>query len=479
MSDLPNPADYGPADTMSKADHPVVARLIAELGDSIVEPADTLGERRFADWGQKPSGDVLALARPRTTQQLSRIMAICHEAAQRVVVQGGLTGLAAAGTALDDEIAISLERMRAIEETDTVSATMTVEAGCTLQAIQEAAVEAGYYLPLDLGARGTATIGGVLATNAGGNRVIKYGMAREHVLGIEAVLPDGRIISGLHKMLKNNSGYDLKNLLIGSEGTLGIITRVVLRLAAHPKAVSTAWCGLADFKAVTTLLRRAQAELPAGVSAFEVMWPSYVNFVSSNFPELRSPLTGSHAFHVLLESEGSDAEDQSERFETFLGEMFEAGLLEDAAIAMSEGDAIDFWNFRDAPGEFPRLIPDMIAFDISFAVSDLATAADMVSKGVAGMYPDALALVYGHLGDGNIHLICDVPGGTPADAEAVEGFVYDVVSKLNGSVSAEHGIGLKKKNVLSRCRSDNEIDTMRAIKNAIDPKNILGAGRLF
>lgn len=474
MSDLPNPADV-----LNKTGNVVVEQLIAELGDKIVEPADTLGERRFADWGQMPSGEVLALARPRTTAELSAIMKICHEAGQRVVIQGGLTGLAAAGTARDGEIAISLERMRAIEETDRVSATMTVEAGCTLQAVQEAAVEAGYYFPLDLGARGTATIGGVLATNAGGNRVIKYGMAREHVLGVEAVLADGTIISGLHKMLKNNSGYDLKNLLIGSEGTLGIITRVVLRLAAHPKTVSTAWCGLADFDSVTTFLRRAQAELPAGVSAFEVMWPSYVNFVSSNFPELRNPLKGKHAFHVLLESEGTDMDGQAERFETFLGEMFEVGLVKDAAIAMSDSDAIDFWNLRDAPGEFPRLIPNMIAFDISFAVRDLATAASRITEGVAKMYPGALALVYGHLGDGNIHLICDVPGATADDVAGVEGFVYNVVSDLNGSVSAEHGIGMKKKKVLPRCRSQSEIGAMRAIKRALDPKDILGSGRLF
>ncbi len=456
-----------------------VARLVAELGSDVILTGSAVAERRLADWSQIPSGDVPALGLPRTTQELSRIMAICHEAGQRVVVQGGLTGLAGGASAQDGEIAISLERMRQIEEVDTISATMTVQAGCVLQTIQEAAVEAGYYFPLDLGARGSAAIGGVLATNAGGNRVIKYGMARDQVLGIEAVLADGRIISGLHKMIKNNSGYDLKNLLIGSEGTLGIITRVVLRMIPRPKAISTAWCGLGDFQAVTTLLRRAQAELPGGVSAFEVMWPSYHDFVIGNFEQLRRPLQEDHAFYVLLESEGSNPDTQAEQFETFLGQMFEDGILEDAAIAQSERDALDFWDVRDAPAEFPILMPRLIAFDISFAVRDLATAADTITQGVSARFPGALALVYGHLGDGNIHLIANVPDGDDAAIKAVEDFVYSVVSELNGSVSAEHGIGLKKRNVLGKSRSPDEIATMRAIKDALDPHNILGAGRIF
>ncbi|MCJ2182429.1 FAD-binding oxidoreductase [Novosphingobium sp. 1949] len=456
-----------------------IERLVAQLGPDVILTGSAIADRRFADWSQVPSGTVPALARPRTTQELSQIMAICHEAGQPVAIQGGLTGLAGAASAQDGEIAITLERMREIEEIDAVSATMTVQAGCVLQSIQEAAAEAGYYFPLDLGARGSAAIGGVLATNAGGNRVIKYGMARDQVLGIEAVLADGRIITGLHKMIKNNSGYDLKNLLIGSEGTLGIITRVVLRMIPRPKAISTAWCGLGDFTAVTTLLRRAQAELPGGVSAFEVMWPSYHDFVIGHFDQLRRPLQEDHAFYVLLESEGSNADIQSEQFEAFLGQMFEDGILEDAAIAQSERDALDFWDVRDAPAEFPILMPRLIAFDISFAVRDLATAADTITKGIDKRFPGALALVYGHLGDGNIHLIANIPDGDDAAIKAVEDFVYSVVSDLNGSVSAEHGIGLKKRNVLGKSRSVNEIATMKAIKNALDPRNILSPGRIF
>lgn len=457
----------------------VVDRLLAALGPDIVTPATEADDRRFADWSGVPAGNVLALVRPRTTQDLSTAMAICHEAGQPVAVQGGLTGLAGGASAQDGEIAVSLERMKAIEEVDPVSATMTVQAGCILQSVQEAAIAAGYFFPLDLGARGSCTVGGVLATNAGGNRVIKYGMARDLVLGIEAVLADGRVISGLHKMLKNNSGYDLRNLLIGSEGTLGIITRAVLRLRPRPLGVSTAWCGLPDFRAVTTLLRRAQSELAGGVSAFEVMWPSYYDYVLGNFPELRRPLEGRHGFYVLLETDGADPEAQGEQFEAFLARMFEEEVLEDAAVAMSERAALDFWAVRDAPGEFPRLIPEMIAFDISFAVSDLAEAAARITAGLDERHPGSLALVYGHLGDGNIHLIVDVPGSTAETVASVEGFVYGVVSDLNGSVSAEHGIGLKKRSVLSRTRGPDELAAMRAIKAALDPKDILGRARIL
>jgi FAD/FMN-containing dehydrogenase len=457
----------------------VLDSLLAALGPDVVTLTADAPDRRFADWSGVPSGQFLALVRPRSTEQLSQAMAICHVAGQPVAVQGGLTGLAGGASAQDGEIAISLERMKAIEEVDPISATMTVQAGCVLQTVQEAALAAGYFFPLDLGARGSCTIGGVLATNAGGNRVIKYGMTRDLVLGVEAVLADGSVVSGLHKMLKNNSGYDLKNLLIGSEGTLGIITRAVLRLRPRPLGVSTAWCGLGDFKAVTTLLRRAQSELAGGVSAFEVMWPSYHDFVLGNFPELRRPLAGTHAFHVLLETDGADPEAQGEQFQAFLARMFEEEVLEDATVAMSDRAALDFWAVRDAPGEFPRLIPNMIAFDISFAVRDLADAAARITQGLDERYPGSLALVYGHLGDGNLHLIIDVPGATDEVVDAVEAFVYGVVSDLDGSVSAEHGIGLKKREVLSRTRTAQERTAMAAIKHALDPRAILGRGRIL
>ncbi len=246
--------------------------------------------------------------------------------------------------------------MNRIAEIDEVSGTMTVEAGTPLQVLQEAASAAGFYFPLDLGACGSCSIGGNLATNAGGNRVIKYGMMRDQVLGVEAVLASGEIGGGLTKMIKNNSGYDLRHLLIGSEGTLAVITRVVLRL--RPKPTATA---LPDFKAVTTLLTRAQAGLTPGVSAFEVMWAGYHDAVISNLKTLRVPLADPHPFYVLLESVGTDPVRHGKAFEEFLGAMLEEGVVTDAAIASSEGHARDFWAIRDAPGEYQRFIPNHAA----------------------------------------------------------------------------------------------------------------------
>ena len=405
-------------------------------------------------------------------------MATCQAADQPVVIQGGLTGLAGAACVLPGELAISLERMRGIEEVDLVSGTMTVLAGTTLQEVQQAAEDAGAFFPLDLGSRGSCTIGGVLGTNAGGNRVIKYGMARDQILDIEAVLADGRIIGGLSKMIKNNTGLDLRNLLIGSEGTAGVITRAVLRLRAKPLAVSTAWCGLPDFAAVTTLLRKAQASLGGQVSVFEVMWPNYVDFVCANSPALRRPLAGNHAFHVILETDGTQAEAQEEEFQTFLAQMIEDGVVDDAVVASSIADARRFWDVRDAPAEFPRTLPDLIAFDISFAVADIDIVARRSGE-IAARWPNAQVLQYGHLGDGNLHLVIDVPGSSASEKEDVEQAIYALVSEYRGSVSAEHGIGMKKRDALPRTRTDDERSAMASILMALDPHAILNRDRVI
>ncbi|KQX23375.1 MULTISPECIES: FAD-binding oxidoreductase [unclassified Sphingomonas] len=455
-----------------------VEELINVLEPDTITPAEALHDRRMADWSGYAGGTGAALVRPRTTEDLSLTLAICNRHRAPVIVQGGLTGLAGAATCQDGEIMISLERMRAIEELDPVSATLTVQAGAALQHVQEAAEAAGFYFPLDLGARGSCTVGGLIGTNAGGNRVIKYGMTRAHVLDVEAVLADGSVIGGQRKMLKNNTGYDLPGLLVGSEGTLAVVTRAVLRLQA-PTVKSTAWCGLASFEAVTALLRRAQERLSGGVSAFELMWPSYYGFVLTNFPKLRRPLEGSHAFNVLLETDGSGAANQQDEFIAFLADMLEDGLIADAAVANSDRDAADFWAIRDAPGEFPRMMPEMVAFDISFAVSQMSEAVDRITGMLAAAFPQATALFYGHIGDGNIHLIVDPLVTDAATKRAIEQDVYAIVGQLNGAVSAEHGIGLKKRDVLPQSRSASDLAAMRAIKAALDPNHILARGRIF
>ncbi len=456
-----------------------VAALREALGASVVSlPAEFAG-RKHADSSRMPCAEPVALVRPRTTEQVATTLRICHAHGQPVVTQGGLTGLAGGACMLGGEVALSLELMNRIEEIDPVSATMTVQAGVPLQVVQEAADAAGFMFPLDLGARGSATIGGNLGTNAGGNRVIRYGMMREQALDVEIVLADGSIVGGLRKMIKNNTGYDLRNLVIGSEGTLGVMTRAVLRLRSKPRAVSTAWCGVPDYASVTALLRAAQEHLPAGVSAFEVMWPGYHDFVLSRLPELRAPLAGRHAYYVLLESSGADPEGQNAAFESFLGQMLEADTVTDAALAVNEAQAAAFWAIRDAPGEYGRLIPGRVSFDVSFSIADVGVAAERCEALLRERWPKASILVYGHLGDGNLHIVVQEPDWPASAAAEVKRVVYGVTAELNGSVSAEHGIGTKKLEVLALSRSPAELAAMRAIKAALDPRGILNPGKLL
>lgn len=456
----------------------VLQSLRDVLGADGVLAGDDLAQRRHADWSGLPAAVPLALLRPRSTQQVSQALAVCHRYRQPVVVQGGLSGLAGGACTQEGDVALSLERMNAIEEVDEASGTMTVQAGVTLQAVQERAQDQGLMFALDLGARGSCTIGGNLGTNAGGNRVIKYGMAREQVLDLEAVLADGRVVGGLRKMVKNNTGLDLKNLLIGSEGTLGVITRAVLRLRALPGAAATAFCGLGGYDSVTALLRRAQQCLPGGVSAFEVMWPGYYDYVMAKVPGVKPPLAGPHRYYVLLESTGGGRRHQ-EDFEQLLEDCLAQGIIENAAVAATARDALAFWGVRDAPAEFPRLMPGLIAFDVSFSIRDIGDAAQACADRLHANWPAGTALVYGHLGDGNLHLIVDVPGATDAVAAQVEALVYGLVGEYGGSVSAEHGIGLKKRQELGRTRSRADLDAMGAIKQALDPRNILNRGKLF
>lgn len=435
--------------------------------------------RQHADSSRTPSAEPLAVVRPASTDELSTAMRICHAHRQPMVAQGGLTGLSGGACLTGGEVAISLERLRGIESVDPVSGTMTVLAGTPLQQVQEAADDAGFMFPLDLGARGSATIGGNLATNAGGNRVIRYGMTRDQVLGIEAVMADGSVIGGLHRMIKNNTGYDLRHLLIGSEGTLAIISRAVLRLRPRPAVVSTAFCGLPNYEAVTTVLRQAQQSLPGGPSAFEVMWPSYYEFVTQRMPERGVPLAGPHGFYLIIESHGASAERDAAAFEEFLQSMIEQGSIDDAALATSQADADAFWAIRDAPGEYDRFIPGRVSFDISFAIADIEQAVRECETALRERWRDATILIYGHLGDGNVHIVVQQPGWPEGSAKQVQQVVFDITGRYNGSISAEHGIGVKRKPFLGLSRSPDDLAAMRAIRQGMDPLGLLNPGKIF
>ena len=313
--------------------------LIAELQklqDTDVLLGDSISEKYQHDWSADAPGIPGAVVRPSTTRALSEVLTLCHGLDQSIVVQGGLTGLTGGGIPKPGEIAINLERMTGIEELDRDAMTMTVKAGTPLQVIQEAADEAGFIFPLDLGARGTCNIGGNISTNAGGNQVLRFGMTRNLVLGLEAVMADGTVISAMNKMLKNNAGYDLKHLFIGTEGTLGIVARAVLRLFPQARSRCTALLALEKFDDVVSLMHKLTAEFSGNLSAFEVMWESYFHFITDNVDTIDSPLEQRYPLYVLTELEGSNAEKDQELFENTLADAMEEGLVVDALIANSE-----------------------------------------------------------------------------------------------------------------------------------------------
>lgn len=454
----------------------ILHSLRAALGAGAVLTDKEIGPRHRSDMSMTGRDLPLAVLRPRNTAEVAAALRICNEFGQSVVPQGGLTGLAGGANAKPDEIALSLDLLAGIEELDREAATLTVLAGTPLERAQNAAAEAGFLLPLDLGSRGSAQVGGNLSTNAGGNRVIRYGMARAQVLGLEAVLADGTVLSSLNKMLKNNAGFDLKQLFIGSEGTLGIITRVVFRLRPAPRSTNTAFCALGSFDAVLSLLRRAETDL-GGPSAFEVMWPDFYRFVSGHKMTNAQPLSADHPFYVLIEHQGSDAENDPVRFQAFLEAALEDGALSDAVIAQNEKEAQSFWRVRE--GYALDTLPDIVNFDVSLAVGRIGAFADDCRKRLAARWPSGQFFFYGHIGDSNLHITTSVAYAAGEGMHDVDEIVYACVRDFNGSVSAEHGIGTLKRDYLSYSRTPEEIAVMRRLKAALDPKGILNPGKVI
>lgn len=455
----------------------------AALAERFPGPAwldgDDIPARNTHDTSYLPATRPLGVARPNDPRGFADAMTICARHGVPVVPQAGLTGLAGGAHPLEGAVAISFERFSGIEEIDPASATMTVRAGTPLETIQRAADEAGFFIPLDLGARGSCLIGGNLGTNAGGNRVIRYGMAREMVLGLEYVLPDGTLITGLNKMIKNNAGYDLKQLFMGSEGTLGMITRAVLRLYPKPGCTCAALCGLGGYEDVLGLLAAARRGLGPMLSAFEVMWPDYWHEATVTVPNIRRPIEGDHAFYVLVEMQGMDEALDAPRFEAWLEGQFEAGLIEDAAIARSLADVAAFWRTRDAAGEFGTVLGPHSAFDIGLPVRAMDDFAKECRAGLAKALPGCLSVYYGHIGDGNLHIVALVPGAAEQPGKAISEIVYTTVGQHGGTISAEHGIGLVKKPYLSLSRSEGELALMRRLKRALDPRGVLNPGKVI
>jgi FAD/FMN-containing dehydrogenase len=454
--------------------------LLRTLRD-IVGPENVLtGEdvhRRSVSWADHSPCQALAIVRPGSTEQVSKVLASCLAAGQPVVPMGGLTGLVRGCVAGPHEIGLSLERMHRVESVDPVNRTIALEAGVPLQVVQQEAEQHGLLYPVDFGARGSAHIGATVATNAGGNGVIRYGMTRDSVLGLEAVLADGTVVSSMNRMIKNNAAYDLKQLFIGTEGTLGIVTRVVLRLREAPRSLQTAMVTCSEFGNVTQLLKRMDAALGGSLSAFEVMWNEFYRLVTTPPAKGTPPLGQEYPYYVLLEASGGDAARDQPRFEEALGAAVEAGLAADAVIASSEAQREALWALRDDVESFFRLgMP--VAFDISLPVTEMEEYVAEVLARLEREWPAYRRFVFGHLGDGNLHVIAAGPPSREA-RHGIERCVYEPLAARNGSVSAEHGIGLEKQPWLPLSRSPVELDLMRRLKTALDPKNILNPGRVL
>lgn len=447
----------------------LLADLRAALGEAGVLDGTAMGEKPRSDMSGTGSALPLALIRPRSVEQLSTAMRICNAAGTPVIAQGGMTGLAGGGNPSGREIAISLDLLRGVEEVDTASATMVVKAGTPLEECQNAAAEAGLFLALDLGSRGSCQIGGNLSTNAGGIRVIRYGMAREQVLGLEAVLADGTVMSSMNRMLKNNAGYDLKHLFIGSEGTLGIITRAVLRLHPPPGEITTVLCAVSGYDEVVALLRRAQSDL-GGIVAFEAMWREYFAF-NADALKLRF-FAADHPFSVIFESTQA-----REEIEAFLAACLDEARISDALIAASHAQARDIWSVRE--GHPIEALPNLLNFDVSLPISLIGDYAEACTAALKARWPQAHVSFYGHVGDSNVHICVAAPYGPGEDMHNVDDIVYGVLGDYRGSISAEHGIGTLKRPYLHLSRSPQELALMRSLKQALDPRGILNPGKVI
>ncbi len=465
--------------------------LIAAL-ELIVGPAHVLTTGDLSaweqDWRQRLRGKARAVVRPSTTQQVAAVVKACAAVGASIVTQGGNTGLVV-GSVPDQsgrQIVLSLQRMNAVRQIDTANLTLTVEAGCILQNVQQAAVAAGYFFPLSLAAEGSCTIGGNLATNAGGTQVVRYGNARELCLGLEVVTAQGDVWEGLSGLRKDNTGYDLRDLFIGSEGTLGVITAATLKLYPQPAARLTAWAAVPSMQHAVALLGLAHRHLGAGLTGFELMGQFALALTAKQFPALRVPFHEQSAFCVLLENSDQESESHARiQFERLLEAALESGCVSDAVVAESIAQTSGLWQIRESIPLAQAQEGLNIKHDISIPVSripDFCAATDAL---LLKALPGIRLINFGHLGDGNLHYNVQAASGADGaaflrDHEAqVNTLVYDSVMRFGGSISAEHGVGSLKLDELEKHKSPVALGMMRAIKTALDPHNLMNPGRVL
>jgi len=464
----------------------LIPQLRAVVGDANVLTEGDLSAWEM-DWRKRVRGKALAVVRPASTEQVAAVVRACAAAGTPIVPQGGNTGLVVGGVPDDSgrEVVVSLTRMNRVRVIDGANLTMTVDAGCVLQNLQQAADDAGLLFPLSLAAEGSCTIGGNLATNAGGTQVVRYGNTRELCLGLEVVTAQGEVWGGLTGLRKDNTGYDLRDLFIGSEGTLGIITGATMKLYPQPAATLTAWAAVPSMDAAVTLLGLAHRHLGAGLTGFEVMGQFALRLADKHYPQLRVPLYRDRPYCVLLENADAESQEHARgQVERLLEAALEDGCVADAVIAENIAQARQLWHIRESIPLAQAEEGLNIKHDISIAVSRIPAYVAETDALLQREIPGVRLVNFGHLGDGNLHYNVQAPEGGDMKAflreheERVNTLVYDQVQRFEGSISAEHGIGALKAGKLPHYKSSVAIGLMQALKKALDPQNIMNPGRV-
>lgn len=434
------------------------------------------------EWRSKYHGHSPLLLKPQTSAEVSAILAICNETGTPVVTQGGNTGLVGGQIPLHGEVLLSTQRLNRIRALDESGMTLVAEAGVTLAQIQHAADDKHLLFPLSLASEGSCTIGGNIATNAGGTHVLRYGMTRALVLGLEAVLADGTVLPMLRALHKDNTGYDLKQMFIGSEGTLGVITAACLRLFPKPDVAVTALAAVPSPAAAVKLLGAMQAHTGGMLSAFELMPRIALEFVTRHIDGTRDPFSAASPWYVLMEATGGNHANLTASFEDGLADAITAELVSDAVVASSAAQAQALWKLREGISESQKREGASIKHDISVPVAAIPDFLAKAVPAVLAIAPGARPVSFGHLGDGNLHFNFNSPKAGDDKAflalwDEIQQVVHDVVKEFGGSISAEHGIGTMKVGQLPRYKSHEELDAMRAMKKAFDPRNILNPGK--
>jgi FAD/FMN-containing dehydrogenase len=472
-----------------------IPRPVLETLQSIVGPAGFLDQPAdiapfTVDHRQLYHGATPLVLRPDSTRQVAAILKLCNDHGVGVVPVGGNTSYCGGATPDADgsQVVVSMSRMRRIRHVDPLNYAITAEAGCVLAEVQAAAAAVDRLFPLSLGSEGSCQLGGNLSTNAGGTAVLRYGMMRDLVLGLEVVLPDGRVFDGLQSLRKNNTGYDLDDLFMGAEGTLGIITKAVLKLWPAPKDVCTAWLAIRDPRAAIELLSEAHAASDDNVGSCELMSRACTDMVLRHIPGTQDPLKAETEWYLLLEWSSArprqDGAGMSDRMEQFLADQLEAGRVLDAVIAQTEAQSRNMWRIRESVAEASRAEGPGLSYDVSVAISGIPEFIDRGLKAVLDILPTIRPYPLGHIGDGNLHFSFMGPKGMDRDtltqySAAITRVVNDLITSMAGSISAEHGIGIEKLDELQHYRSRTELDIMRTIKRALDPKNIMNPGKVL